>query len=160
MVEEHYRENFKRFVARHARALGWHDAEDAVQNAYVKILEYPPGEGVEFDKYFARVLNNCIKDILRQRKLKGAIDEAKAVHQEAVDPMEDTPEDIHMSREELLSTIGKARKKQRIVQSILILSLLYNRSYDEIHKAYPFYSVVNLRKIVSNFRQELKESRM
>jgi len=64
MIEQHYRDNYKKLVYRIAyRVRGPANAEDVVQEAYARALKYVDNtEVLEFDKWFNRLLNNACKD--------------------------------------------------------------------------------------------------
>lgn len=65
LIEKHYRKNFDSRVGVLSRALGsHHDAEEAVQDAYVKCLTYWQTFDGEhsFDTWFKTILDNCVKD--------------------------------------------------------------------------------------------------
>ena len=76
-VEKHYRENRNKFVKKFTRTFGKAEAEDIIQDTYLKILEAQNDNIIDFDSYFSASLNSVITDHYRDIKMKGMVVELK-----------------------------------------------------------------------------------
>ena len=77
MIEDHYKNNFKRLVNKTVGKTGnRYNAEDAVQEAYTRALAYyktfNPESGV-FEKWFENILNNSVRNLNSEARSKGIV---------------------------------------------------------------------------------------
>ena len=78
-IEKHYRKHrslYVKYALARLRSTP-HLAEDAVQEAYLRAIKYRNSfnsERQNFNAYFSRILDNCIKDISKLERTRGASD--------------------------------------------------------------------------------------
>ena len=149
-IVKHYKDKRPKLVKRAAFRLG-NDAyaEDAVQEAYERALRYYISfHGKEFDKWINMILNNCIRDI-KSEENGHALDifEEELAEGTACPHYTD-----HIMKEvyELIDT------KAAMHKDILSLHFRYEYSPVDISRL-TSYSYTNCHKVISRFRQELKE---
>ena len=82
LIEEHYRENFKRLVGQMSQSVGFHNAEDIIQDAYVHCLEYYDGQGESFEDWFNVACYHRRVDHVRKERRLGM---TREIAQDAVD---------------------------------------------------------------------------
>lgn len=67
----YYEKNRKRILAKVSRRVGKDDAEDVVQEIFIKIMKYHPTfdrRKSKFPTWVNHITNNCIKDCLKERQ--------------------------------------------------------------------------------------------
>lgn len=153
MVEELtelYTKEWDRFVKRISyRVGGMANAEDVVQTAFLRAMEYAKSyeDGKDVDKWFNTILNNATRDFKRQERLGGMTTE------EAGPEME-----TGLVQEELLLQVDREIQnvKKEAERYVLRGYLIYGWKPREI----AFYSELkpnHIRVIVHRFKQHLKE---
>lgn len=76
-IEGHYRLNYHRLVGYTARKVGHNNAEDVVQEAYARAIQYfdtfTPGQ--DFDMWFKAIWENAGRKLLNEQEETAPIDE-------------------------------------------------------------------------------------
>lgn len=76
-IEKYYRDNFDNLVTRYTRYVRHYArAEDIVQEAFLRALSYWerfPANPSDYNRWFATLLNNCMKDNRKQEAMHGAV---------------------------------------------------------------------------------------
>ena len=150
LIEEHYRVNFKRLVKRFSGVgRSRHNSEDLVQEAYTRALQYWKSFNIEkdFDKWFMRIVVNCMKDKIKEEKEHGAVSGI------------DVPADVRpnvLNRliiEDVKKIIAKEAENIRY-----ILTLFFFEQYRgvEIAEIVP-ESHSYIRLLIHNFRKRLRD---
>ena len=64
VFDKHYRDNYKELVVKLYRYAGSkHNAEDVIQTAYMKGLQYYKPEVInDFDSWFNQIIKHCLND--------------------------------------------------------------------------------------------------
>lgn len=155
-IEAHYRANFEVSVKKLSRALGHHNAEDVVQDTYVRIIQYNVNPD-SIARIFNTVLANCIRAKLKDDKTKGMVNESISYEQDAVDPVEASPEDILASSEVYDVITNRILNKRGAAFPVLWSYFVLQQPYETIREHHPEISVSNMRKIIHDFRRELRE---
>lgn len=149
-IESHYRENYKRLLKRLTfRAGGLHQAEDILQEAYARALQYFNSVRVEeFDKWFSIVINNCYNHYMRDEIGLSYIEE------------EDEPLgsiDCSMYGDQVLREVYEVvQTKSESQIEILVLHLKFGYSPVDISRISD-YSYAQIHKTIQRFRKEVKE---
>lgn len=113
----------------------WEDAEDAVQDAYARLL-YAMDKGIQirkFDQYFNIVLRNAINDVFNKRR--GMPDTVHPDELEKVLEPDDLPEpkEVAIKTEEELQIIEKVSKTLNpTYQDIITLRFFHGHTNEEI----------------------------
>ena len=155
LIEEHYRTNSKRLVKRFSGVgRSRHNSEDLVQEAYTRALQYWKSFNAEkfsdensFDKWFMRIVVNCMKDKIKEEKEHGAVSGV------------DVPADVRpnvLNRliiEDVRKIIAKEAENIRY-----ILTLFFFEQYKgaEIAEIVP-ESHSYIRLLIHNFRKHLRD---
>lgn len=150
-IENHYRKNFNRIVKRMSfRAGSTAGGEDVVQTAYEWALRYKASciDG-RFEQWFSMLLTNSL------RRYKNEENGYTAIY----DDDEETSSDLDCPHlpQAIIREVQELIKTKSLVQ-IEVLELYFNNEYKakDIAKVTE-HSYVAIRKIISRFRQELKE---
>lgn len=154
IIEEHYRKNFSILVKKLSGFLGHHSAEDALQNSYMRAIQYCKCED-SFNKYFGGILRNCIKDIQRDNILRGIVDRNLEQHLTIFNTTYHSPEEEMAAKEDVSDIQKKINQRPEAQRDVLQAFFIEQRSYNEILKLIPDTNYPYLRKIVSSFRKEL-----
>jgi len=81
MLEEHYKNNYKKLCQKAGRILkDMHYGEDATQDAYEKAMKYLPTFDVErgnFEQWFSRIYSNSVNRYINYMRDKGIVKEIK-----------------------------------------------------------------------------------
>lgn len=149
IIENHYRENYGRFIKRMTfRAGGVHQAEDIIQEAYARAMKYYNTLKVdEFDKWFSMILNNSYNDYMRDEIGLSYIEE----DDEPLGLIECGLVTGQTRREvyDIISTKSEAQKE------ILTLHLQHGYSATDISNLTD-YTYAKIHHIISRFRDELR----
>lgn len=149
-IEKHFREFRPAFVKRMYFRSGSHEgAEDIVQEAYCRVLKYKDSfVADEFSKYFNTILNNCLRDWKNQENghTNDLFDEELAEGTACPHYSEHVMKEVF----ELISTKSVSQ------QEILTMYFKYEYPAIDISNA-TAYSYAHCHKVISRFRQELKE---
>lgn len=150
LIEEHYRNNYRKLVKRMTFRSGteW-DAEDIVQEAYERALRYIKAyDGRNFDNWFNTILNNTLREHKNNEKGFAATSFEE-------DEMDGTPCTHYVDRivaevEELINT--------KSVAQIEVLTLHFKQGYSakDVSRITD-YSHAASRQMILRFRNELKE---
>jgi len=146
----------------YGRLRNWQDAEDAVQDAYIHLLSYPPkGEGHNFGGLFKLALDRAINLIRGVEIRKGAVICENKEEEDLVE--EAVSEDLQP--DELSSIVGMTnlimdmsdclKPKQK---AIVRWSMIFNYSYKDITSFTntDYHTVCNT---IVRFRSKIKESK-
>lgn len=137
----------------------WGEAEDAVQNAYLKIMEAEK-RGVEiqkFDEYFTIVLRNAIAEVYNQRMNKAPLN-STTVPEETIDPEQlPDPQEESKQTQEYLQVVEKVGKSfSNKYQDIYKLKYTYNHTWKEISEVMDIsYRVV--KRAFTRLKKKIKE---
>lgn len=150
IITEHYKKNYRSLVKKMTFRAGteW-DAEDIVQEAYVRALKYyRTFDGENFGKWFSTIINNTLRDHKNNEKgiVTHTFDEEL---EEGINCNHYTERVIAEVRE----MINKRQPEQREV-----LNLYFTHGYlaKEIPE-FTDYSYKAAHQIIQRFRNELKE---
>lgn len=150
VIEDHYVANRHKYVKIFTYRSGSPEAaEDIVQEAYERVLRYRHSCSVrEADKWIRTVLNNCLRDFKNIEK-GHASDE---LEEENIEGAGCPHYDNHVMKEvyELIDT------KAQIQKEILIPFFRYEYTASDISKITD-HSYANCHKVISRFRQELRD---
>lgn len=153
IIEEHYRNNYKELVRKYSNRIGRHNAEECIQEAYTRILEYTnrtKKEILDFDAFFHKCVNNICIDHMRKEKSRGM---AEGEEEEIFVP---SPEEDILIKIELEKVYKKIRIKKGKRRRILELYFLHDIDYEGIIKIMK----VNYNYVIQEiwkFRKELKD---
>lgn len=126
--------------------------EDIVQETFCRILKYKHlyDENKDFSKWVHSILYNVVRDITKQERLKGAFVEVR----------EDdifTSETFMLDGERLKDIEEKIERiKNTSHRNILYQALILHLPMEDIRQISE-ESPANIRKILSRFKQEIKE---
>lgn len=135
--------------------LGHHGAEDCVQDAYTKIIQYAK-RPEDIEEYFGTVLRNCIRDAKRDLLLRGAINKELEEQGDLFLDFESSPEEVKENEErieEISLFIETFPLKQR---TVLRMFFVEQRGYKEISALVDDVTYSYIRKLVSEFRKKIK----
>lgn len=158
-IDEHYRANFTISVKKLSRALGHHNAEDVVQDAYYRILKYEIDPEI-LDKVFNTILSNCVRQHLRDARMKGMVTDDVRSELEIIDPVDSSPEELLMSSDTYNEITDLILTKKNATFSVLWCFFCLQQSYETIREQHPDISANNMRKIVSEFRKEIRDRKI
>lgn len=149
-IETHYRENSFKQVKKLQGHLGsYHNAEDAVQEAYTRACQYwrsyDPSLG--FTQWFNGILTNCIRDKKKEEVLHGM----------AMESLEQSPPEPPtvgaVDRVYLQDVMVQIDAHPKPVAYVLRKYLFEGFNSEELSKL-TAYSAPAIRKMVSRFREE------
>jgi len=158
----------------------WQNAEDAVNEAYLSILEHPPKRGMNeenFEAFFTVVLLGVIGKMFRNDKAKESnmvTDPGRFAQYLEVE--EDSDLDDYSKREEIVALADEetnpesallAKEMLDIIEKeiaklkfnhrqVVALNVLYGYKPREVH-AITGDSPANIRKVIQRFRDTMKE---
>lgn len=137
----------------------WQDAEDAVQEAYTRVLEQV-GKGKEIrnlEGYFIIVLRSCIANVFNVNRNKPESDSCEGSEDYNI------PEDQKEYLEDHFIRLSEIKNIQRIsrqlpvhYQDIYTLKFVYEHSYEEIQEVLGVSRHV-IKKAVTKLNKRLKE---
>ncbi len=150
LIENHYKENFKKHLKRMTfRAGGHHQAEDIVQEAYARALKYYDSTRIdEFDKWFSMVLNNSYNDYMRDEIGLSYIDEDD-------EPLGAIDCSI-LNNQTLKEIYDLIDTKSEVQIEVLTLHIKYGFSATDISKQ-TVHTYANIHKIIQRFKKELED---
>lgn len=156
VIEQHYRAHRDKLVAFYSRSLGWHDAEDAIQEAYCRALQYlnKPLSYEEFSQWMSSIIKNSVKDSLKDKHNRGQTVSDVSVFIDD-DVQHHSPEEEFLCKEkaETIRDIIEGRKSPE--KEVLSLYFIYFVGYEGIRNIVPGVNYGYIRKMVSSFRKEL-----
>lgn len=150
LIEQHYRDNLQKLTKRMTfRSGSDQDAQDIVQEAYYRALKYIGSfNGESFDRWFSRILNNCLREFKNNEKGFAGV----SFEEEEVDGTPCTYYD-----ERVMSEIHDLIATKSLVQmEVLTLHLKQGYTAKDVSEITE-YSYANCHKIINRFQQELKE---
>lgn len=153
IIEDHYNKYHKVWRKRagyYLRATD-QDAEDVVQEAYLRALKYykPDNPPLVFESWFVRIFFNCVNDQRRIINNTPPSVELEEEHEEGI-PCNQYSEEAVKQIYELIA------QKSDIVRERLYLHFKYGYSSADIH-AICGGAAITARKLLSDFRKELRE---
>lgn len=152
-IEAHYRKNFNTLVKRLTRRAGteW-SAEDVIQTAYERVIKYyRPLDGDDFERWFAIIISNSLRDFLAAERGYSPIHDEENVSEEAqYDNCPHYPEEIMREVFELILT------KSEIQIEVLSLHFKHELSATDIADVTD-HSYAKTHKIIQRFRNELRD---
>lgn len=144
----------------------WMDAEDAVQDAYLHILSYPPkGEGHNFGGLFKLTLDRKIEEI-RSKDVKRVTTPVTSIGLEDVErddeivktPSTEIEPDLNL---DMASLIGRVMEQSEVLKPkakrIVRLHMIFGYSYAEVVEI-EHTSVKTVENTLNYFRKKLKSS--
>lgn len=151
-IETYYRENSNKLIKFARKRVGnycLYLAEEAVQEAFFKALKYYRAYDKEgdFDKWFGKILTNCINDIKNNERDRGVN------HSKEIDDQKDMSIEPRAITKELSDLIA-TQKPQHI--EILTMYFLQGFRTKEIAE-YLSMSDDRVRYFVSSFRKRVRD---
>lgn len=143
------------------RLRSWQDAEDAVQDAYIHVLTYPPqGDGHNFGGLYKLYLDRSIAAVRAARFNRAAveeeddIEESKTEGKESSDLLPDQALDL-VGQTNLIMDMSNILKPK--AKAIVRLALIFGYSYREIEKITKA-DTDTVRNTLTYFRKKIKEN--
>ena len=136
------------------------DAEDAVQEAYTRILEREArgGEIKDLDRYFTIVLRNCISDVHKRNRNTPTTDSSDGSEDYNVPEEQKVYLEDELSRSEKIGDIARVTKHfSKVHQDIFELRYVYQHKYKEIMEVLNV-SRPMVNKAIVKLNNALKES--
>jgi RNA polymerase sigma factor (sigma-70 family) len=149
-IEKHYRENYRKTVKRMSFRSGLlEDAEDIVQEAYYRALRYQRSfNGEDFNRWFATILNNCLREHKNNEKNHVSVD---------IDDMDEEEVACAFYPSRIMAEIlGMIEGRPPVQAEILTLYFHYEYSARDISRVLP-HSYAQIHQTIQRFRNELKE---
>lgn len=148
LIETHYRLHYEDLIKKLENVCGnLHNAQDVVQEAYTRALEYWNSFNVdlEFARWFSRILVNCVARQVMEERQHGM--------SEAENEIVDNEVFNKVLSNEMLALIAQQPRENGY-----ILRLYFQEQYKtvDIEKVVP-QSHVAIRKIIERFRKLIKE---
>ena len=160
LIEQHYKDHYSKLVGwlRHG-GLSVHDAEDIVQEAYTRAVEYfhAYDPTSDFGGWFTGILRACRKTHVMKEMLHGAVFEECILPDEKFQLNTEDPEQFLSAKEQLcdiamLINNTKMGRQRDILECFFLGELTYN----EIYLLVPV-SKQTIWNTIALFRKELKE---
>lgn len=148
IIEEHYRSNFKDLVKRLSSPGGSsHNAEDIIQEAYTRALQYWNSYNIEqdFKKWFHRILMNCLKDKLKEERSQGS-----ATEKDFVDDGEHAINKIMLN--EIMKEVDKLEDTKKFIIKLFFLEQFKTKEIADL----VLDSHENIRLTIHNFRKKMR----
>lgn len=150
LIEQHFRKHFKEQVKRLTGTVdGYHNAEDVVQESYARACQYwrTYDPALSFDAWLSGIRTNCVRDAKKDSKLRGLVkDDLKAVPPSAQPDASD-----RVLVRQIAQKIDDIKHPQG---EVLKLYFVGGYTSKEVAAIVPGQTAVNVRQIVSRFRQE------
>jgi len=158
IIDDHYLAESRKKVIHFSRKAGsYHNAEDVVQEAYLRAFKYwesyDPDKGT-FVKWFNRIVNNALMDHFRAERGRGMV--VQSLKEETL-----LSEDVAYSTRQAIATLelkevlAKMDAKPANVKEILYLNLIDGYTSKEVADIVS-ENVVKIWNIVRDFRKELR----
>jgi RNA polymerase sigma factor (sigma-70 family) len=146
----------------YGRLKSWQDAEDAVQEAYLHAVTYPPkGEGHNFGGLYKIWLDQAIFNIRAKNHKRGMVEEEEDIDNES-SGIENT-ESSELIPEQAIDISGQTNLIMDMTdglkhkpKSIIRLALIFGYEYKEIEKILKV-SPKTVDNTLTYFRQKVKE---
>lgn len=155
VLEKHYRKNYKQLVKNHTYYCNnKHTAEEVVQEAYCKALEYWE-TCVEFDLWFHKILWNCLRDKQHEEMMHGAV--VSGYQPDSI--ARDGGQLNTMRLNDIMNAIyrfGVFDTTKDDHQYILRLLFVHGYDYVDVSKLVKL-NITGIRKVVQRFRNTLRE---
>ncbi len=158
MIEQYFRENYnilvKRIQARHMQLV---DAEDVVQEAFVRAIKYSDSfnpERLEIGAWFNTILNNAFKDY-RHANFTGDFSFTEEFTEEAVDGVNCTEKAI-TDKDMVEHVKAEMSKLSNTNASIVQLSLLNGYKLKEVAQVLDL-KLEHVRKTLFRFKKSMRE---
>lgn len=153
ILEHHYKAHRRRLVKIVMRRVGRcpYLAEEAVQEAYTRALKYIHCYDPEktLDNWFHTILNNAVRDLMKVERQRGlGLDNAD----EVADPI-DT--DTRVYARSIIDSIFLV--KNNLHKEVLELYIIKGLGYKDIVQVTEAHSEAMVRKVVSRFKESLKD---
>jgi RNA polymerase sigma factor (sigma-70 family) len=154
IIEAHYIKHRDRYVSMAARRIDGDRAlgEDATHNAYVRAMDFYNCWNPEFrtfDVWFNSIFNNCVKDILLERRNSPS----SSVDLEILEDFRSkVSNDTKRDMDKYIQLYSSNTKKE-----VLKLHFIGGLSPKEISMLTDSLSISNIWQIISRFRKDFKE---
>ena len=154
LIERHYRDNYKQNIRRYTRyTRSPHRAEDIVQEAYTRALEYwescPGVDGM--GAWFNTILMNCMKDNRKDEKRHGMSESIEGLTDNLVVAPRAIPAIIYNQ------VMERIAKKPADIAQVLELFLIKGLKQKEVSKVVLDKNPQAVADIVRFFRKEIKD---
>lgn len=155
IIEQFYKDNYQLLVKRiKARRMQEADAEDVVQEAFVRALKYQDSfnpDRQEIGAWFNTILNNSFKDY-RHANFTGDYSFTEEEHMNEFDEAEIT----WMDQDLIVRIKKEVQEINENHRDIIELVVLNNYKYKEASQILD-ESIDNIKKVVYRFKQGLRE---
>lgn len=153
LIEQYYRDNFKKLVKAYNRRCGSEDvAEDVIQEAFALALQYKESYNPKYNNFkawFDRIVLNCFRKRLKEDRMMGMTDE---IDEEAIE-MEPLQLDRLIFAEQMVEHMSK--KPTHIAE---VLDLYFVKGYG--HTSISDVTGIPRKSVESNvfrFQQEMRQ---
>lgn len=152
LIDSHYRRNFNKLVVKcHGKAAGFHNSEDAVQEAYTRALTYWHTFNPEMQKFstwFNRILQNTIKDQKHADRIHGMSEE---IEDEDLITFSPNPFFLRWLEEIRHDILDLPPDRAEVMD----MHLFQQMTLVDISKVTDF-TLAAIKKMVSRFKEELR----
>lgn len=150
VIEKHFEDNYKRIVKRMSFRAGtiW-AAEDVVMEAYSRAILYIKAfDGTDFDKWFATILHNCLREFKNAEKGHTAVE---------FDEADFDGVDCNGYNGRIMAQIYNFIQTKTPIQ-IEILMLYFHQEYNPMDiSRMTYYKYSQVHQVILRFTKELKE---
>lgn len=150
LINQHYRDNYERLVKGLSNNSGSrHNAEDVIQNAYLRACEYWTSFNAEkdFTKWFNGILNNSLRDKINEERMQGMHDDGQEVEE---------PQHKEISKIILKEVQEFINSQPERIAKILRLHFLFQYSIRDISKLVG-NNKSEIGRLIYEFRKTMKE---
>lgn len=148
----------------YGRLKDWMDAEDAVHNAYVHIMSYPPqGEGHNFGGLYKLCLDRAIAQIRSKNDLRSSVLEEENIKDHEVNQIDNAasegmfPDQVFdlVDQIDLIMDMSDNLKPKQ--KAIVRLAFVFGYSYKEI-SAITKSDAKQIDNVLTQFRNKIREN--